>query len=317
MRERPWDDLGGRPAGSTPPRGRRTTPAGRRPVVSYHPGASRRASRRLTRRADRAVTVAGGVHGLRSGGGERPGRVEHGPRRGCLIGTRPEHADLGDRPCLRAPLGRRLRRHGGAPNLAPARGVRRSWRRRQPPGGRDDPVPTVSPHGRADGDRSCGRPRHNRRRLPGAGAARPPGPPEASCARCQTCGPEGHPGRRPRVRPTPRRRVKRIPRRLIRPRARGPLRRRRSGPLPVGPFPRHHAARRRRPLPVQRRRPSRGQRGAQLPGRHRCPRPSAERRRSDAAVGRNQQPQTPHRPAHAGKDPEPDPAPEPTDGCAA
>jgi len=61
MRERPWDDLGGGPAGSTPPRGRRKAPTGRRPVVSYHPGASRRASRRLTLGADTAVTVAGGV----------------------------------------------------------------------------------------------------------------------------------------------------------------------------------------------------------------------------------------------------------------
>jgi hypothetical protein len=61
MRERPWDDLGGGPAGSTSAHGRRTAPAGRRPVVSHHPEASKRASRRLTGRANRAVTVAGGV----------------------------------------------------------------------------------------------------------------------------------------------------------------------------------------------------------------------------------------------------------------
>ena len=61
MRDRPRDDLDAGLGVPTPARGRLRGRTGRRPVVSHHPGASRTASHRLTRRADRAVTVTAGL----------------------------------------------------------------------------------------------------------------------------------------------------------------------------------------------------------------------------------------------------------------
>ena len=175
MRERPWDDLGGGPAGSTLPRGRRKR---RRVAV---PSWATTLVRREGHPADSPAEL--------TGQSQSPGAfsfLRAVAANAQVVSSTVRVADASSELDQSTPTSVIVRAGcsswppssppGGAPNLAPARGVCRSWRRRQPPGGRDDPVPTVSPHRRADGDRSCGRPRHNRRRLPGAGAAGPPGP---------------------------------------------------------------------------------------------------------------------------------------------
>ena len=176
MRERPWDDLGGGPAGSTP-RGRRKAPAGRRPVVSYHPGASRRASRRLTRRADMAVTVAGAFsfprRWRRTPRSCRARSASRMPHRNSTRARRPRCSSVpacsswppSSPPWWLAESGAGPRR---LPIVAPSTAAR--WSRRPGPDGFPAPPRRRRPELRSSSP--------NRRRLPRAGTARPPGPRE-------------------------------------------------------------------------------------------------------------------------------------------